>query len=79
VKIPLRQNHSGTLSLIAIYEMKRIIAVNELFNMRYITRESSNDLQTMIYKVIKNVRVLSTIDLPLDPLSEMFIFNIVAH
>jgi hypothetical protein len=43
------------------------------------TRECSADLRTMIDKVIKNLRVLSTIDLPLDPLSEMFIVNMVAH
>jgi hypothetical protein len=33
----------------------------------------------MIDKVIKNLRVLSTIDILLDPLSAMFIVNMMAH
>jgi hypothetical protein len=64
------------------YEMKRIIAdnhINGLLNMRNITSECSPDLRTMIDKVIKNLRVLSTIDLQLDLLSEMFIVNMLAH
>jgi ethanolamine utilization protein EutA (predicted chaperonin) len=47
--------------------------------MKNMTRECLADLRTMIDKVIKNLRVLSTIDLPFDPLSEMLIINMVAH
>jgi hypothetical protein len=47
--------------------------------MRNITRECSAKLRTMIDKVIKNLRVLSTINLPVDQLSEMFIVNMVTH
>jgi hypothetical protein len=53
--------------------------INELFYLRNMIRECSADLRTMIDKVIKNLRVLSKIELPLDLPSEMFIVNMVAH
>jgi hypothetical protein len=47
--------------------------------MKNITCECSADLRIMIDKVIKNLRVLATIELPLDALSEMFVVNMVAN
>jgi hypothetical protein len=62
------------------YEMKRIIAdnhINELFNIKNMTRECSADLRIMIDEVIKNLRVLATIELLMDALSGMFVENMV--
>jgi hypothetical protein len=64
------------LSLIIIIADNHI---NELFNLRNMIRECSADLRTMIDKVIKNLGVLSTIELLLDLPSEIFIVNMVAH
>jgi hypothetical protein len=43
------------------------------------TRECSTDLRIMIDRVIKNLRVLSTIELPMDALLEMIVVNMVAN
>jgi hypothetical protein len=64
-----------------LYEMKRIIAdnhLNELLNMKNMTRDCSADMRIMIDKFIKNLRVLAAIELAMNALSEMFVVNMVA-
>jgi hypothetical protein len=74
-----RSNRSGMLLPTV---MKRSIAdnhKNELFNMKNMTRVCSTNLRIMINRVIKNLRVLATIELPMDALLEMFVVKMVAN
>jgi hypothetical protein len=64
------------------YEIKRVIAerhISDLFNLKPVNRESSTDLRCLLDVVIKNIRVLKTIELPLDALSELFLVHLVSN
>jgi hypothetical protein len=69
-------------ALVERFEVKRVIAdnhINQLFVLRKIAKESSVELRQLIDTVVKNIRVLHTIDLPMDKLSEMVLVNLVCN
>jgi Protein of unknown function (DUF1759) len=69
------------LALKERFEVKRVIAdsqISELLGLKSLSRESASDLQSLVDVVTKNLRVLETLDLPADGLSEMLIINIVS-
>jgi hypothetical protein len=60
--------------------MKRIIAeqhIGELFKLKPISGTSSAELCELLDKVTRNVRILETYDLTLNPLSELFLVSLV--
>jgi hypothetical protein len=64
------------------YEIKRVIAeryISDFFNLKSVNRESSTDLRCLLDVIIKNIRVLMTIELPLDALSELFQVHLVSN
>jgi hypothetical protein len=64
------------------YEIKRIFVerhVNELFNLKALVRESSADLRHIIDTLLKNIRVLETLELTKNELSEQLIINLVCN
>jgi Pao retrotransposon peptidase/Family of unknown function (DUF5641)/Protein of unknown function (DUF1759)/Putative peptidase (DUF1758)/Integrase zinc binding domain len=68
------------LALTKRYEMKRVIAekhITELFNIKCMFRESASELRCLLDVVIKNIRVLETIELEQNQLSELFLINLV--
>jgi hypothetical protein len=68
-------------TLLKRYENKRIIVekhISELLHMRKMTYESSSELRTLVDVVIKNLRVLKTMELDLTPLAEQFVISVVS-
>jgi Protein of unknown function (DUF1759) len=64
------------------FEIKRLIAdnhINEIFQLKPIRHESASDLRNLLDVVMKNLRVLNTIGLPLDDLSEAMLINLLCN
>jgi hypothetical protein len=62
------------------YQVKRLLSeshINQLFAIKRMGRESAAELQRILDVVVKNLRVLNSLELPLDRLSEQIIINIV--
>jgi hypothetical protein len=60
------------------YEIKRVIAerhIIDFFALKPIYHGSSVQLRDLIDTVIKNIRVLVTIELPMNQLTELFLIN----
>lgn len=64
------------------YEMKRVIVerhINELYDMKPIVRESSVSLRQMLATLTKNIRVLETLELSKNSLSEQLLHTLVCN
>jgi hypothetical protein len=64
------------------FEIKRLIAdnhISEIFQLKPIRHESASDLRNLLDVVMKNLRVLNTIGLPLDDLSEAMLINLLCN
>ncbi len=64
------------------YQVKRLLSeshINQLFTLKRMTRESASELQRVLDVVVKNLRVLESLELPLDRLSEQMVVNILVN
>jgi Protein of unknown function (DUF1759) len=65
-----------------LFENRRVIVdghIEELVLVKPIRQESSAELRRLLDLVQKNLRVLESLELPLEPLAEQFIINLVAN
>jgi len=63
------------------FEVKRVIAdsqISEILGLRPIRQESAVELKNLVDVITKNLRVLDTLELPLNKLSELLIINVVS-
>ncbi|XP_058449067.1 uncharacterized protein LOC131429033 [Malaya genurostris] len=81
IETPEESFESLWTALVTRYENRRWLVdrhLADIFQLKVIQNESSVDLRELVNIVQKNLRALSSLKLPLDPLSESMIVHVVA-